>query len=343
MSNNRLPIFTTSIVLLAMLVFSSCRNTSRTLPTATGSIYECVVVCSDDVYRDLVSPTMAADMPCLPQMEPYFHLSHVTAALFDDFLKSARNVLVVETDPTLPQVKALYSRDWWSKPQAVCRIKTPDQQALAAWWQEYGEAVRTWFVREELSRQVRFLKGGTNKDARAALRQNMQCDMLIPEDYMLIRDSTDLIWCCNNKGPMRRDLIIYRYPYTDTLQFTYDALCQKRDAVLGQVVTASLPGSYMGTEYRIFPPQMQSIRPLQDTLSTSSFYAYEMRGLWRIMQGEAMGGPFVSHTRLDPVNGQIITAEVFIYAAGQKKRNALRQAEAILYTLQLPDELSSHP
>ena len=39
------------------------------------------------------------------------------------------------------------------------------------------------------------------------------------------------------------------------------------------------------------------------------------------------------------VNGRVVTAEVFIFAAGQKKRNALRQAEAILYTLQLPEEL----
>ena len=34
--------------------------------------------------------------------------------------------------------------------------------------------------------------------------------------------------------------------------------------------------------------------------------------------------------------GNIITAEAFIYAPGQKKRTALRQSEAILHTLVLP-------
>jgi hypothetical protein len=67
-------------------------------------------------------------------------------------------------------------------------------------------------------------------------------------------------------------------------------------------------------------------------------YATEIRGLWKILNGEAMGGPYVSHTRLDQVNGRVITAEVFLYAAGQKKRTALRQSEAILYTLQLPQD-----
>ncbi len=51
-----------------------------------------------------------------------------------------------------------------------------------------------------------------------------------------------------------------------------------------------------------------------------------------------MGGPFVSLTRLDQVNGRIVTAEAFLFAAGQKKRNAMRQLEAILYTLQMPNE-----
>ena len=63
-----------------------------------------------------------------------------------------------------------------------------------------------------------------------------------------------------------------------------------------------------------------------------------MRGLWKIINGEAMGGPYVSHTRLDQINGRIVTAEAFLYGAGQKKRNALRQAEAILYTLSLPQD-----
>jgi len=72
--------------------------------------------------------------------------------------------------------------------------------------------------------------------------------------------------------------------------------------------------------------------------SIGGFYAMETRGLWKILDGEAMGGPFVSLTRLDQVNGRVVTAEAFLYAPGQKKRNALRQIEAILYTLEMPNE-----
>ena len=56
-----------------------------------------------------------------------------------------------------------------------------------------------------------------------------------------------------------------------------------------------------------------------------------MRGLWR-MQGDMMGGPFVSHTRLDEKNHRVVVAEGFVYA------NFMRRIEAALFTLRLPGE-----
>ena len=284
---------------------------------------------------------MEADMPCLPQMEPYFKVMHVVPSQFDSYLKPTRNILIVDIDSTkYTTLKAKVSRDLWSHPQAVYRIQSPNRTDFDAYWETNSESVREWFVNEELQRQTRFYRASTNKDARHILQRDFHCDLLIPEDYILIMDTLllysstplHLIWCCNNKGPMRRDLIVYSYPYTDANTFTLDYLCQKRDEVLGQVVTASVEGSYMGTEYRIFPPQYRVLSP--STIHHPQFTA-EVRGLWKIYGGEAMGGPFVSHTVLDESRQQVITAEVFLYAAGQKKRNALRQAEAILYTLEL--------
>lgn len=66
-------------------------------------------------------------------------------------------------------------------------------------------------------------------------------------------------------------------------------------------------------------------------------YTMEARGLWR-MKGDFMGGPFVSHTRLDKTNQRIITAEVFVYSPNKLKRNLVRMLEASLYTLKLPTE-----
>ena len=366
------------VFVIATFLVSCNKSTGRTLTSATGSIYECLVVMNDapltqeqrneiaklnlvneasgytkpiaNLY-DLVEAVMAADMPCMPQVEPYFRLTQVPTAQFDDMFKPTRNILFVDINPQMyTQVKAKVSNDHWSTPQALCRIQSPSEEEFVAYWLEHGEEIREWFVNQEIKRQMKFYRASTNKQARTIL-QEQGYDMLIPEYYMVIMDTTlegastfslrnpitlapevRLLWCCNNKGSMRRDLVIYSYPYTDEQTFTLDYLNAKRDEVLSRVVTASVEGSYMGTEYNVFPPQMRAITVQGDE------YATEIRGLWKIKNGEAMGGPYVSHTRLDQVNGRVVTAETFLYAAGQKKRTALRQAEAILYTLQLPQD-----
>ncbi len=364
---------TLSFVLLAAAVLlSACGGKNeRLLPSATGTIYECLAVIPNkalsqasldritasevlhptgSAYQqpvttdyDVVKSIMAADMPCMPQMEPYFVMNQVTMANFDSYLKPTRNILIVDIDADkYTQTKAKVSTDVWATPQAVYRIQAPTQEAFVDYWLQNGEAVREWFVREELRRQTLFYRANTNKDARQRLQSEFRCDMLVPEDYRLIMDTTlsddvRLLWCCNNKGAMRRDLVVYSYPYTDDSTFTAGYLNRKRDAVLSQVVSASVPGSYMGTEYRIMPPEVQTIASL-DPKYINGFYATEVRGLWKIYHGEAMGGPYVSHTRLDQLQGRVITAEAFLFAAGQKKRNALRQSEAILYTLTLPTD-----
>ncbi len=329
-------IFFLSVIILC--AFTGCKNAAGTTKvSATGSIYECLVVCPENIYEP-IQTVMEADMPCLPQMEPYFTLSHVSNAAFDDFLKPTRNILLVDIDPDrYTTLKAKFSVDYWSHPQVIYRIQSPDRDAFLAYWQTNGEAIRDWFVRQELERQASFYRAYTDKDSRQALQRRFHADMLISEDYQLIKDTAAFLWCCNNKGTLRRDLVIYSYPYTDLNTFTLDYLCNKRDSILGHFISASVPGSYMGTEYNIFPPQLRQLSVQKDG------FAYEIRGLWKIKGGEAMGGPFVSFTRLDETNQRVITAEVFVYAAGQKKRNALRQAEAMLYTLQLEQEISALP
>lgn len=376
---------------LAVVLLTGCgKNSGRTLTSATGSIYECLVVMPDrplsqevltnihlaiaegSAYEeavattyDLVKAVMAADMPCLPQMEPYFTLSQVPTAAFDDYLKPTRNILFVDIDPDrYTQTKAKVSTNVWSKPQAVYRIQAPSDEDFAAYWLAHGEEVREWFIRQELKRQTMFYRGSTNQDARAALQKTIGCDMWIPEDYMLIMDTVltglslkdvqspartiepdgqvRLVWCCNNKGPMRRDLVVYAYDYTSEQMFSLDRLNAMRDEVLGKVITASVEGSYMGTEYRVFPPQSRVVPSLENK-PDEGFYATEVRGLWKIKNGEAMGGPYVSLSRLDQANGRVVTAETFVFAAGQKKRNALRQSEAILYTLKMNYEQPNPP
>lgn len=334
------------VLALIALVMMACGNgNERLLTSATGTIYECLIV-SDAAVKAALTETMGADMYGLPQMEATFNVTHVSPGQFDDFLKSTRNILLVDVNPNkYTLVKVMKSRDVWSQPQAMIRIQAPSDEVLLDYWRENGEQIREWFVREELARQIRFYRASTNKEARAQLNAQGY-DLLIPEDFILIQnlkikiqnseDSVQVLWCCNDKGPMRRDVIVYSYPYTAQEQFGGESIVAMRNEVLGQLVSGQVAGSHMGTEYKHFPPVTRPVSALRDTVG--GFYGLETRGLWKMLDGEAMGGPFVSLTRLDQVKGRVVTAEAFLFAAGQKKRNALRQQEAILYTLEMPNE-----
>lgn len=333
------------LALVAFVCFACGKSNDRLLTSATGSIYECLVVApASGAVSTVVSETMGGDIYGLPQIEPYFTVSSVPVSQFDDFFKSTRNILLIDiNEHKYTQVKANKSRDVWSKPQAMLRIQAPSEEAFLAYWSENGEQVREWFVREELERQIRFYRASTNKEARAHLNKRGY-DLWLPEDFMLIMDTTlvlegqdiHVLWTCNNKGPMRKDVLVYDYPYTAQEQFSCESVITMRNEIEGRLVTAQVPGSHMGTEYKHFPPVSRQVAALRDC--TGGFYAVETRGLWKMLDGEAMGGPFVSLTRLDQVNGRVVTAEAFLFAPGQKKRNALRQIEAILYTLKMPNE-----
>ncbi|MCM1033999.1 MAG: DUF4837 family protein [Paludibacter sp.] len=325
---------------LSVVLLCGCKQQGRTLPSATGSIYEALIVMDNQAWQgaagDSVRKYLAADMPCLPQMEPYFTLSQVSPALFDNLFKPTRNILIADINAEkYTKNKIVYAENVFSRPQALCRIQSPSEEAFLACIGEYGNRIQHYFVRQELLRQASFYRSYTNTNVREAVQKHFGCDILIPSDYQLVADSADFVWAVNDKGSLRRDILVWSYPYTNPATFSLDYLLAKRDSIMKVHVAGIADGSYAGTEYKHIVPQFNEISVQKNA------YCAEVRGLWKMYGGASMGGPFVQHTRLDEINQRIVTAEVFVFAPGQKKRNALRQAEAILYTLRLPQELNN--
>ena len=117
--------------------------------------------------------------------------------------------------------------------------------------------------------------------------------------------------------------MVYSFPYTAQEAFTEDYLVAMRDSVVRRNVPGSFPNSYMKTEKRF----ELSYEPI----TYRGEYRGVLRGLWR-MEGDKMGGPFVSHAHLDEKNQRVVVAETFVYAPGTKKAKLLRRGEASLYT-----------
>lgn len=321
-------------LLVAVLFLAGCNGKGvPTLQVATGSPYEVLVVADRQVLNSEVGKEIKqildSDVPGLPQSEPQFRISTVTPQQFDNILKPVRNILMVEVSDMYTQPKFSFARDVWGKGQMILYLKAPDLASLKTYLPEHKQVVLDFFVNSEMNRVVNVLRKEYNHSASEELYKLLGVEMNIPLDLTQINKSDNFFWISNNGRTARMDILVYSVPYKEIDAFSPEKIIARRDSILKIKVPGAYEGSYMTTSKFIYPEFR--------TMSLGGKYVGETRGLWEV-EGDVMGGPFVSHTRLDEANQRIITAEVFVYAPEKKKRNLMRKLEAALYTLKLPQD-----
>jgi hypothetical protein len=81
---------------------------------------------------------------------------------------------------------------------------------------------------------------------------------------------------------------------------------------------------------------------LRREIKVNDLDVIETRGLWHV-KNDFMGGPFVTFTVIDNEKNRVVNFDAFVYAPQFKKRDYLRQLEAVLYTLQKPKKDNHEP
>lgn len=180
-----------------------------------------------------------------------------------------------------------------------------------------------------MNRAISIVEKTYTSNVYRILKEKHDVTLKVPEKFDYYKDTTNFFWATNNAATGRMDIVVYTFPYTDINTFTPEYLVAKRDSVMKENMPGSFPGSYMATEARFGVGY--------SAMTLHGKYCGEMRGLWK-MQGDMMGGPFVSHVRLDESNNRIVVAEGFVFAPETDKRNYIKRMEASLYTLRLPGE-----
>ena len=301
---------------------------------ATGFAYEVVVVMDQDQWKgeagEAIKGDLTASIAGLPQSEPTLKVTYVQPKDFSGLLRYVRNILIVNVDPSVYTKASLaYETDRWAQNQVVVTLRSPDEAAILSYLQEEGHTLADFFVKVEMRRAISQLKDSYSTLVMDKLKEQFDVMLNAPSNFTYYKDTTDFFWSSNNANTGRMDLVVYSFPYTDPNTFTADYLVAKRDSVMKANLPGSFPGSYVQTETRA------GVNYYAITLQGK--YCGVMRGLWRV-QGDMMGGPFVSHTRLDEQNNRVIVTEGFVYAPETEKRNFIRRIEAALYTLRLPGE-----
>lgn len=327
-----------SVAILLLTLLSSCKDSDVLLPNAVGSAFEVLVVVDQKVWKNEAGKTLYdllnEPTPALPQAEAMFTISKVAPENFDAMLRPARNIVVVTVDGSrFTKVSMKKVRNKWAKNQMVVGITAPDCESLGKFLVAHKKEIQQAFVASERTNQMAYFQGSCNKTALDKAFAKFGVNIVVPISMKQFKEGENFLWISNGGGEVNQNIVIYSYPYTDKKMFTAAALLAKRDSVLKENLPGGVEGSYMGTEYEVLPPIFEEIW-------VNKAYCAEIRGLWKMKNGEVMGGPFVSHSRLNEVNNRIITVEGFIFAPSREKRNYLRQLEAMIYSLKLPQEIN---
>ncbi|MBN1117254.1 MAG: DUF4837 family protein [Bacteroidales bacterium] len=326
------PLFV--IILVSSLFFSCKKNAEHEnlKPSAKGEANTVVVVISgpnwDSEAGDAIRSRFSELVTGLPQEEPTFDILFVPHANFDKVYKRQRNIFLTQIGPDYKE-NFLVSYSPWAKPQIVVTVTAPNQEAFVKYFTTIQDKVVGLISDFERERLMSSYSSGKDAPLCKKILNKHQIDINIPEGYKVATDSTDVIWLTNEYRDIIESIVIYSYPYTDSNTFSKNYLISKKNQIESKYIRGEIYGSFVTTEDR-FPVEMNEF-------SYNGKYTVELKGLWRMEKGVAMGGPFISITQYDEKRQRIVTAEGFIFAPAHEKRNLVRRVEAVIYSMKFPE------
>lgn len=306
-----------------------------TTPSSSGRPYEVLVVVGDSLWQRpagrALFNVLDTDIPGLPQPERSFRISQTDPARFNQILNIFRNIIVVNIDKkTYTQTKMKYVRDEYATSQMILTIQSPSEQEFAAFVSRNGEQIIDFFVKTEMNRLIKELEQQHSQVVSQLARDMFDCDFHAPKEIQSYKKGENFFWTSSNSASALVNICMYAYPYEGPHTFNKQYVLAKRDSFMQANIPGSKPTMYMTTD-----TLCTAVKPIV----VKHGYAMETRGLWQ-MKNDGMGGPFVSHSRVDTVNNRVVVVEGFVFAPEKMKRGLIRRLEGSLYTLNLPAEKS---
>ena len=322
---------TTAVVAMA-LALTGCKSLDRgsLLPNVSGKAGEILVVIDKDNWEGNIGTELreilADDCPYLAQREPLFTLANVPPGSFNNnMFKIHRNIVILNIDPQLQKTGLILKRDEWARPQSVAQINAYDEEGVLAILAEAKDQLPEFFEAAERDRIIANSIQYEELTLRGPVEKLTGGILHFPSGYKLRKATDDFVWIADEKQYTNQTVLIYRYPVPAEAPFSLENIIAKRN----ETMQANVPGMFEGT----FMTTATAVEPVTRSLKYHGIDFMETRGFWEV-QGDFMGGPFVSHSFYSPDGKDIIVLEAFVYAPKYDKRQYLRQVESILYSFE---------
>lgn len=316
-----------ALIALTLICVCSCKNTKPLLPNVSGKAGEVIVVMDreswDDALGEDVRGLLACDCPWLPVTEPLYSLVNVTPGGFADLFKVHRNIVYFDI-ASGKKAQTILRKDVWAEPQCVIQISAPTAAIADSLVRADGAKIAGGIEQAERDRVIHNSILYENKNVAPVVREIFGGSPHFPTGYKIRKTTNDFVWIADDKQYTMQDVLIYKYPASSEDVFSLDAIIAKRNEVLKNNVPGMYEGTYMTTSETSIDPTIEFLRYKGRAFA-------QVRGWWDV-EGDFMGGPFVSHTFYSQDGKDIIVAEAFVYAPKFDKRQYLRQVESILYS-----------
>ncbi len=317
------------VACLAALAGCKGKGKGQLLPNVSGKAGEIVIVIDKDNWEGNIGGALrellASDCPYLAQREPLFNLTNVPPGSFNNMFRMHRNIVILNINPQNANVGVVYKRNQWAQPQAVVQISAYDEPGALQMIAESESRIPEFFEQAERDRIIANAILYEEVSLRPAVEQLTGGCLHFPSGYKLRKATDDFLWIADEKQYTNQTVLIYKYPALEADNFTLENIISRRNRVMQDNVPGMFDGTYMTTS--------QAVLPTVQSMSFRGLDFMQTRGFWEV-EGDFMGGPFVSHSFYSQDGKDIIVLEAFVYAPKYDKRQYLRQVESLLYSFE---------
>jgi len=313
---------------LLVMLLASCSSGVRVIPNSTGKSSEMLVVINRDIWAGQIGDELrdffSQDMTGLPQPEPLFDISNVSEADFSSIFQSHRNIFMVSIRPEYERPYIETKRDLWAQPQRVIKINAASDTAFLRLFREHQNSFLKLFEQAERERIQRAYRSVTDHSIKNEIASNFGFSLTLPSGYYIAAKTNDFMWIRREALEFSQAILIYSYDYRDTADFNQNSLMSMRNIFTQRHVPGSFDGTYMTVA-------VDFVRPVSSRIEFQGRFAVETRGLWEV-KNDWMGGPFINYSFVDESGSRVIAIDGYVYAPRDRKRDMVRQIDAILHT-----------
>ena len=333
--------FFIAVVTLFSLVGCQEVLTSSSSDPTIGSAYEVLVVCDNNIWNGKLGKelrnVLQEPVEMINQNEPMFDIVQISPNNFNSVFPSHRNILKINCSPNIKKTTIGEEKDTALASQLILTFQGSSVEAMVEYLKQNYQALKDRLEVAERNRTINAAKSSGAGDVEGAIRRVFKIDMHVPSSYRMRNEDDKFIWVSNEFPRASQGFFIYSHPFNPQDSLSTKALLKARNSAAKRI-PGPAEGSYMTTVSRV--PNAENdgyieFLPERKVVEINGRYWVELRGFWEV-EGDFMGGPFVSYTTLNEQTNELLTIDNYIYSPKDKKRNLLRGLEHLVYGVTIP-------